>query len=96
MFGARRQEDDVVFTTHEQYYELASEETDVVLVENVPEYPHGTVLEHLGPEWSSDFVKLDPRLFGMPCSRPRAAGPNDTFAVRLSRSRHVACCVRSI
>ena len=71
LMGKKLGEKDAAFLTHKAYYEQAPKVADVILVENVTEYPPETVSTHLGPEFTLNFCKIDPRLFGLPASRAR-------------------------
>ena len=62
---------DEKYITHKKYYKETKRISDVLLIENVPEYQSATASAELGPQWSSESVVLDPRLFGVPASRPR-------------------------
>lgn len=64
--------DDPKFSTHNAMYAQMSRNTDIILLENVPECDLVTMMKHkLGKGWSIRAVKIDPRHFGCGCSRPR-------------------------
>lgn len=74
--GLRGHETDPVYATHEQFYDLSSDDgTAVMLLENVPEYQmEEMVHSHMGPQWTVETACIDPRHFGMGCARPRRYG----------------------
>ena len=59
------------YVTHKKYYRETKRVSDILVIENVPEYQSATASAELGPHWSLESVVLDPRLFGVPASRPR-------------------------
>ena len=67
---------DPVYQTHEQFYNMSSEdETEVMVLENVPEYDvRKQVQENMGSHWDAECAKVDPRHFGMGTARPRHYG----------------------
>ena len=69
--GKRRGVEDTAFATHESFYKTMSHLCDVLLIENVPEYPVSIIEDHLGTEWGIKHAILDPRAFGVPASRAR-------------------------
>ena len=71
MMGNKLGTSDPVFATHEAFYKEASEDCDVCIVENVPEYSPDHARKGLGPAWEIQFEKLDPRILGLPAARAR-------------------------
>lgn len=59
------------FQTHKKFYTNMERKSDVMLIENVPEYGTEIAASHLGREWELDSAVVDPRVFGLPASRPR-------------------------
>lgn len=46
--------------------------SDVMLIENVPEYEKHIIASELGNTWDLDMsAVIDPRIFGIPAARPR-------------------------
>ena len=71
LMGRKLREQDVAYLTHKSYYKEAPKVADVLLIENVTEYPPELVQKELGPEFTLKFCKIDPRLFGLPAARAR-------------------------
>ena len=71
--GNQQREEDPVYQTHKKFYDLSSTDgTEVLLLENVPEYDmKEQVQSQMGPTWDSAMAKIDPRHFGLGCARPR-------------------------
>eukprot|EP00435_Cladocopium_sp_Y103_P057869 s1201_g20.t1 len=63
---------DPKFVTHKRFYENFKRMSDVMLIENVPEYRKSIAQEHLGEGWDLEMsAVIDPRLFGVPAARAR-------------------------
>lgn len=69
--GKRRGVEDTAFRTHESYHRAMTGLCDILLVENVAEYPLTVIENQLGSEWGMKHAILDPRAFGVPASRAR-------------------------
>ena len=71
--GNQQREDDPVYQTHKKFYDLsANDGTQVLLLENVPEYNMKEQIQsQMGPTWAYAMAKVDPRNFGLGCARPR-------------------------
>ena len=74
--GLRKGEADIKHKVHEKYYSDATESADIHIIENVTEYNlQAYVTQHFGNvEWECRIVKIDPRIFGFGCARPRIYG----------------------
>ena len=71
MMGSRLQEDDPRFATHKAYYTEYGGTSDLMLIENVTEYPVSLVKQHLGADWEVFSICVDPRNVGLGVSRAR-------------------------
>lgn len=69
--GKRQGSHDPGFVCHEKCYQQAPYLGDVLVVENVPQYCPDLVQNRLGPNWTVQHVVIDPRILGLPASRPR-------------------------
>lgn len=69
--GKRLGTNDIAFKTHESYYANMSALCDVMLIENVPDYKVDIIQGELGEGWQLKGAVIDPRIFGVPCSRTR-------------------------
>ena len=72
--GLQRKEKDPKFAVHERYWTQAQHAAEIHIVENVSEYDVASYKNHyLGPdsEWGCEVAKIDPRLWGFGCARPR-------------------------
>lgn len=73
--GLGQGEDDEVFTVHKKYYSEVGSSADVAVLENVPECSMKEHTQHeLGCSWDIETMPIDPRLFGLGCSRARLYG----------------------
>lgn len=59
------------FQTHKKFYTNMKKTADIMLIENAPEYGTEIAASHLGLDWELDSAVVDPRVFGIPASRPR-------------------------
>lgn len=71
--GNQQREDDPVYQTHKKFYDLSLKDgTEVLVLENVPEYDMKQQIQsQMGPTWECALAKIDPRHFGLGCARPR-------------------------
>ena len=66
---------DEKFQVHKKYWDQAPKVADILLIENVTEYELEKYVERfLGPEYESLVARVDPRLWGFGCARPRVYG----------------------
>lgn len=73
--GLRKGEHDIKFETHMKYWNQAEDVADIHICENVTEYElEAYKSRFLGPHWECHVAKVDPRLWGFGCSRPRVYG----------------------
>lgn len=74
--GNMMMEQDPVYQTHEKFYDMSSQDgTQVMVLENVPEYGiEQQVRANMGSHWKVRCAKVDPRHFGMGTARPRHYG----------------------
>ncbi|CAK9064150.1 unnamed protein product [Durusdinium trenchii] len=68
--GRRTGTDDPRFVTHSSYYDSMKQISDIMIIENVPEYSEEIARQHL-VGWSTESVVVDPRVLGVPASRAR-------------------------
>ena len=71
MMGDRKKEADPRFQTHEAYYSQFRVASDLLLIENVTEYPPSVAQQHLGADWELRSICVDPRNFGLGIARAR-------------------------
>jgi len=72
MMGDRTKEKGAQHRTHIAYFKnLRESNVSIAVIENVTEYSERLVKKELGVGWDQTSVKLDPRCFGIPCSRAR-------------------------
>lgn len=69
--GKRLRTQDAQFNTHEALYANIAPGQQVQIVENVTEYPTSLIQQKLGDDFELKSVKIDPRIFGVPCCRAR-------------------------
>lgn len=69
--GKRAGTSSPMFRTHTCYYETMSKSHDIMLIENVPEYPTDVARRFLPSSWEVLSTVVDPRLFGIPTARAR-------------------------
>ena len=69
--GRQRGVRDPKFLTHSSYYQSMKRISDIMIIENVPEYRPSIAEEHLGDEWTTESLVVDPRVLGTPASRAR-------------------------
>lgn len=73
--GLRKQDTDEKFVAHQAYYKQAPKNGEIHIIENVTEYEIQLYVDRFfGEGWSCHTAKVDPRLWGLGCSRPRAYG----------------------
>ena len=73
--GLRKQDEDAKFVVHQAYYKQAPKHAEIHIIENVTEYQIELYVDRFfGAGWSCHTAKVDPRLWGLGCSRPRAYG----------------------
>lgn len=71
MMGSRKKEESPGFRTHQAYYKEVAPSNDIVVIENVVEYPESIVKRELGPAWEVRSWRIDPRIFGLGTARAR-------------------------
>ena len=70
--GARSGKDHWAFETHTAHFNVQRGlQTDLLVVENVPEYNVQCVRQALGPAYKVLSIKVDPRAFGQRAARAR-------------------------
>lgn len=67
-------ESDPVYQVHQKYYQELPNMADLVLLENVPEYDIQNQVSRNLKGWESHTERVDPRHFGLGCSRARNYG----------------------
>lgn len=73
--GLGRKKSDPVFQCHRHFYQEVASQADILLLENVPEYNLKEIVrEELGDSYECVCQKIDPRVYGMGCARPRFYG----------------------
>lgn len=58
------------FQTHSCYYKSMKDISDIMIIENVPEYSP-TIPQQLLVGWDMESLVVDPRILGVPASRAR-------------------------
>lgn len=71
LIGKREGTKGIAYKTHQSYFKEIPKTSNVLLLENVAEYPESIVQHELGPAWSLQSCRIDPRCFGAPASRTR-------------------------
>lgn len=71
--GKRRRSEDPVYETHTAHYKNIARDQDINVIENVTEYcDHlDEIQDQMGHDFEIQYVKLDPRVFGLGVARAR-------------------------
>ena len=78
--GKQKGTNDLRFKCHDDFYDNIQRVSDVMLVENVPEYAVTIPKERL-KNWGVQYEVIDPRVLGIPSSRARV------FILAFNRAR---------